>query len=174
MFEIGIIVKPKGIRGELRVLPTTDDPSRFGLLKEVFLRPANNTASLEKLQKLTISSLRQQKNIIVLTVNEITDRTAAESLVGASLMIPDGWALPLDTNEYFVRDIIGCTATEEDGAVLGEITEVFTTGANDVYVIKAESGSFMVPAVKDVVRKVDIGGRRVVLRLLDGLRDLKA
>jgi len=169
MFDIGIVVKPQGIRGELRVLPTTDDPTRFALLDEVFLQ-RKNAASVEK---FTLLSSRLQKGVVILTFAEVTDRSTAEALVGAVLQIPDEWALPLDTDEYYVRDLIGCTAADENGGILGEITQVLSTGANDVYIIRAEGDAFMVPAIKDVVRAVDLPARRVTLRLMEGMRELR-
>jgi 16S rRNA processing protein RimM len=169
MFEIGIIVKPQGIRGELRVLPTTDDPSRFSLLKEIFIR---NKAS--EPQKYTLTSARQQKGLVMLTLAEVSDRNAAEALVGGVLVIPDEWALPLGEDEYFVRDLIGMAAHTEDGEPLGKISDVLRTGANDVYIIQPDGeDAFMVPAVKDVIRGVNIAERRITLRLMDGLKELK-
>ncbi|MCL2188100.1 MAG: ribosome maturation factor RimM [Defluviitaleaceae bacterium] len=170
MFEIGIIVKPQGIRGELRVLPTTDDPARFGLLNEVFVRREKGEP-----QKYALTSARQQKGLVMLTLEGVNDRNAAEALVGAVLVIPDTWALPLDEDEYFVRDLIGLTAVDEKGEALGEVADVLRTGANDVYVIRPTQGaSFMVPAIKDVVRGVDMNAGCITLRLMDGLRELKA
>ena len=167
MFEIGKIVKPQGIRGELRIYPTTDDPERFGLLKEVFLRH-NNTET-----KYTIENARVQKGMVILTLREITNRNQAEALVGGTLHIPEAWALPLDEDEYYVRDLIGLATQDEDGATIGEIIDVLHTGANDVYIIKPTVGeSFMVPAIKEVVRNVSIKEGIVTLRLLDGLREL--
>jgi 16S rRNA processing protein RimM len=170
MFEIGIIVKPQGIRGEMRVLPTTDDPARFSLLKEVYVRSPHQAE-----KKYTIISVRQQKGLIMLTLAGLNDRNAAAAMVGGALYIPDEWALPLGEDEYYVRDLIGMAVENEGGEPLGEITDVLRTGANDVYVIKAAEGdSFMIPAVKDVVLRVDPAGKRVTLHLMDGLRELKA
>ncbi|MCL2602862.1 MAG: ribosome maturation factor RimM [Defluviitaleaceae bacterium] len=175
MFEIGIIVKPQGVRGEMRVLPTTDDPTRFELLKEVYVSPKSVNPPSVLAKKYTLSSVRYQKNMVMLTLAEVKDRNAAAALVGSVLLIPDEWALPLDEDEYFVRDLIGLTAQTEDGEVLGEITDVLRTGANDVYVITSVEGdSFMVPAIKDVVLRVDSTRSCITLRLLDGLRELKA
>jgi 16S rRNA processing protein RimM len=168
MFEIGFIVKPQGIRGEMRVLPTTDDPSRFKLLKEVYIR--KNTGEP---QKYTLTNTRLQKGLVILTLNEIKNRNDAESLVGGVLVIPDEWALPLGEDEYFIRDLYGMAVFAENGEHLGELSDVYRTGANDVYVITpAEGEPFMVPAIKDVVIGVDKAGRRITLRLMDGLREL--
>jgi len=177
MFEIGIIVKPQGIRGEIRVLPTTDDPTRFELLDEVFLRQAKSPTDAP-LQKLTITASRLQKGVVVLTIKEIADRNAAEKLVGATLVIPDEWALPCDDDEYYVRDLIGCAAVDENGNALGTVADVFSTGANDVYVIQPsadaqDASAFMVPAIKDVVRNVNLNEKCVTLCLLEGMRELR-
>jgi len=170
-FEIGIIVKPQGIRGELRVLPTTDDPGRFALLDEVYVRPKTSPPPLP--YKLTSS--RQHKGLVLVKFAGIDDRNAAEKLVGSVLAIPPEKALPLDTDEYFIRDLIGLSVETEDGHKLGEIADVFPTGANDVYVVRdAEGESFMLPAIKDVVQAVSLPEGKMIVRLIEGLRELKA
>lgn len=167
-FEIGIIVKPQGIRGELRVLPTTDAPERFQLLVggDVFV---NNKA-----YKLT--NARQQKGIVIVKLDGVNDRNAAEDMVrsGARISIPAEKALPLSDDEYFVRDLVGLSVYTEEGNMLGEVHQVIQTNANDVYVIKPENGekSFMIPAIKDVVLAVDMAAKKITVRLMDGLLEL--
>jgi len=170
MFEIGIITKPQGIRGELRVLPTTDDPTRFELLigEEILLR----TNNIERPYKLL--QARGHKNLILIKLDGISDRNTAETLIGAVITIPDELALPLDDGEYFVRDLIGLNVETEAGEYLGIIGKVLHTGANDVYVIETEEDSFMIPAIKKVVLNVSIPDKKMTIRLLDGLRELKA
>jgi 16S rRNA processing protein RimM len=168
-FEIGIITKAQGIRGEIRVLPTTDDPARFEKLiggEIKIIKNGNETA-------LKLINARMQKNIVILEFENITDRNAAEKLIGAVICIPDELALPLDEGEYYVRDLIGLRAETESGEALGELTRVLHTGANDVYVITPHGEkSFMVPAVKDVVKKVDLSDGKIILHLLEGMREL--
>ena len=172
-FEIGIIVKPQGIRGELRVLPTTDDPERFALLDEVYVRPKNALNPSAKPYKL--ESARQHKGLVLVKLAGINDRNAAEKMVGGVLLIPPEKALKLGTDEYFIRDLVGLNVENEDGQPLGEITDVFHTGANDVYVVKGQdSESFMIPAIKDVVRAVSVPEGKITVRLLEGLMELKA
>jgi len=166
MFEIGIITKPQGIRGELRVLPTTDDPTRFSLLlgEEVFI---NNTP-----YKLT--QTRQQKGLVIIKLEGINDRTQAESFAQSKIWIPESKALPLGENEYYVRDLIGLRVQTIENEELGIISRVFNTNANDVYVIEAfEGDDFMIPAIKDVVRFVDMENKIVTIHLIEGLRELK-
>ena len=168
-FEIGIIVKPQGIKGEVRVLPTTFDPSRFSLLV------GDEVSISQKPHRIT--NARQHKGLVILKLEGIDDRNAAEALIKGIITIPAEKALPLEEDEYYVRDLVGLRVELEDGESIGVISRVITTNANDVYVIEdtesEQGGSFMVPAVKDVVRKVDMAGGRIIVRLMDGLRELK-
>ena len=164
-FEIGIITKAQGIRGEFRVFPTTDDPTRFEKLigDEIFIGEKN----------FKLKNARVQKNFVILKLEEINDRNEAEKLINARIFIPREKSLPLDEGEFFVRDLIGLRAENENGEPLGELTRVLHTGANDVYVISpAQGDSFMVPAIKIVVREVNLSEKKIVLRLLDGMREL--
>ena len=167
-FEIGIITKPQGINGEVRVLPTTDDPERFGLLSEVLVRLPRGAEAMYK-----IKSARRHKGFVLLRFDGIDDRNAAEKLARGVLLIPPEASLPLDADEYFIRDLVGLTVKTEDGTNLGIITDVFPTGANDVYVIRdGEEKPFMIPAIKDVVLAVSMETGTMTVRLIDGLREL--
>jgi len=167
-FEIGIITKPQGINGELRVLPTTDDPERFRLLDQILIRLRGNETTYK------IISTRFHKGLVLLKLEGITDRNAAEKLARGVIVIPRSEALPLDEDEFFIRDLIGLTVKTEDGTNLGAVKDVFPTGANDVYVIESEEKSFMIPAIKDVVLDVSMEAKVMTVRLLDGLLELKA
>ena len=167
-FEIGIITKPQGISGEVRVLPTTDDPKRFGLLDEVLIRFPKGQETVFK-----ITSVRQHKGLVLLRFEGINDRNGAEKMVRGVLVIPRSAALPLSADEYFIRDLIGLKVETEDGAALGTVEDVFPTGANDVYVVGDGVGkSFMIPAIKDVVLDVSMETRVMTVRLIDGLKEL--
>jgi len=164
-FEIGIITKAQGIRGEFRVLPTTDDPARFELLVGGEIRIGGECYKL--------NNARLQKNIVILKLAEINDRNAAEKLIGANICIPKEKALPLDDDEFYIRDLIGLHAETENGEKIGVLTRVLHTGANDVYVIETpDGGSFMLPAIKDVVIKISVAEKKIILRLMEGLREL--
>ena len=174
-FEIGIIVKPQGISGELRVLPTTDDPQRFKLLDEVHVRPKEMPGGTADptIHTYRLIAVRYHKGLVLLTMEGIKDRNAAEKLVGSVLIIPRSKALPLGVDEYFVRDLIGIEVQTEEGLILGEIADVFATGANDVYVVRDATGkSFMIPAIKDVVLAVSLPDGKMTVRLIDGLKEL--
>jgi len=169
-FQIGIITKPQGVQGELRVLPTTDDPSRFSLLSEVFVKLPGGLQVTYK-----IKSARMHKNFVLLRFDGVTDRNAAEKLLRGTLHIPPEQALPLASDEYFVRDLIGLKVQTEYGVYLGTIKDVFPTGANDVYTIEdAEGKTFLIPAIKDVVLNVSLADGMMTIRLMYGLLELKS
>ena len=170
MFEIGVITKPQGVRGELRVFPTTDDPSRFTLLegKEILLRQ-NGT---DKPYKLLQAKLH--KGLVLVRLEGVNDRNMAETLGKATINIPDELALPLDEGEYFVRDLLGLDVVTEAGESIGTLSKVINTNANDVYVIDPPEGdSFMIPAIKSVVLGVSLADKKMTVHLMDGLRELK-
>jgi len=161
-FTIGTIVKAQGIRGEVRVMPSTDDPKRFSLLDRV--RVGGTWYNVER--------ARQHNTLVIMKLENINDRNTAEKLVGGVLEIPPEAALPLADDEYYIRDLIGMQAVDEAENILGTITQVLHTGANDVYVIAAPEGKFMIPAIKDVIIQVDIAAQKVIVRMMDGLREL--
>ncbi len=175
-FQIGIAVKPQGVKGELRVLPTTDDPERFGLLDAV-------TVFLNGHTEYRLQSSRLQKNMVILKLEGIDDRNAAEALVNAVIKIPPEKALPLDEDEYYLRDLIDMDVYSDAGEYLGRVINVIATGANDVYVIKtpvnkreplisrAKTRELLIPAIKDCVKEIDVAGKKMTVRLLDGLRE---
>jgi len=170
MFEIGVITKPQGIRGELRVFPTTDDPSRFALLvgEEILLQQGNGTKPYKLL------GARQHKGFVLIKLDGISDRNMAETLMRSTILISDEKALPLEDGEYFVRDLVGLNIETETGEHIGSLSRVLNTNANDVYVIEAAEGdSFMIPAIKSVVLSVSLPEKKMVVRLMDGLRELK-
>jgi len=178
-FEIGIIVKPQGIRGEVRILPTTFDPSRFSLLinDNVTVRiPSKRDAAHSEIS-YKIQSARQHKGLVIVKFEGINDRNAAETLINGVIIIPEAKSLPLEADEYYVRDLVGLAVELENGEKIGIVSRIINTNANDVYVIEEtesdDGGSFMIPAIKDVVQMVDMSNGRIVIRLMDGLRDLK-
>jgi len=170
-FEIGVIVKPQGINGEVRVLPTTDAPERFALLDEVHIR--FKKVPVPGIMSFKLISSRQHKGLVLIKFAGVNDRNTAETMVGGVLVIPPEKAIPLDTDEYFIRDLIGLQVQTEDKQLLGEVADVFSTGANDVYVVRNGDGSFMIPAIKDVVLDVSLPKGRMTVRLIEGLQELK-
>ena len=167
-FEIGKVAGTHGIKGTLRVFPTTQDPSRFELLKEVIVDLNGNRETFK------IAKVSYQKNMVLLTVKEIQDINVAEKYKNATLLIPDEKALPLGEDEYYTRDLYDMEVYTTDDEFLGTITDILTTGANDVYVVKnqnkPEEKELLLPAIKDVIIHVNVSEQKMTVNLLEGLR----
>ena len=161
MVEIGKIVKAQGIKGEVRVMPYGDDPDSFLYLKEIYIN--------EKLYK--IEQARCHKSFAIIKLCD--DRTTAETFIGKIISIPESSLRPLDEDEFYIRDIKGLLVETTSGTALGIITDVIKTGANDVYVVTPDIGkSFMIPAIKDMVLKISLKEKKIIVKLIDGLTEL--
>jgi len=165
-FEIGKITGTHGIRGTMRVFPTTEDPSRFERLKEIIVEIRG------KRETFHIQKVAFHKQFVLLTVKEITDINVAELYKNGRILIPDAMAIPLGEDEYYNRDLYGLKVVTEEGEELGEITEIFSTGSNDVYVVKRDGKGkeLLLPAIKDCIKNVDLENGVMTVKLLEGLR----
>lgn len=165
-FEIGKITGIHGIRGTMRVFPTTEDPSRFERLKEIIVEIRG------KRETFHIQKVAFHKQFVLLTVKEITDINVAELYKNGRILIPDAMAIPLGEDEYYNRDLYGLKVVTEEGEELGEITEIFPTGSNDVYVVKKDGKGkeLLLPAIKDCIKNVDLENGVMTVKLLEGLR----
>lgn len=165
-FEIGKITGTHGIRGTMRVFPTTEDPSRFERLKEIIVEIRG------KQETFHIQKVAFHKQFVLLTVKEITDINVAELYKNGRILIPDAMAIPLGEDEYYNRDLYGLKVVTEEGEELGEITEIFPTGSNDVYVVKKDGKGkeLLLPAIKDCIKNVDLEKGVMTVKLLEGLR----
>ena len=166
LFEIGTVVNTQGIKGEVRVLPMTDDPKRFELLEEIEL------FSKEKSKLYKIESLRYHKQFIILKLEGINNMNDAEELKTHIIKIKEDKALPLLEDEFYIRDLYGISVITLDGETLGKITDIINTGgANDVYVVKnSDSKEILIPALKQCILDVDIIKNIMTVHLLKGLR----
>lgn len=162
---IGKVVALFGIRGELKVLLLTDIPNRFAGLGAVYAGP-DHTRRL-------IQSVRPYKGeMIVLKLEGIDDANTAESLRDQNLAIPMSELAQLPPDSYYQHDILGLMVITLDGQKLGSIVDIIVTGSNDVYVIKAPDGSqVLIPAIKDVIKQVDLIRRTMYIDPLPGLLD---
>ena len=165
-FEIGKITGTHGIRGTMRVFPTTEDPSRFERLKEIIVEIRG------KRETFHIQKVAFHKQFVLLTVKEITDINVAELYKNGRILISDAMAIPLGEDEYYNRDLYGLKVVTEEGEELGEITEIFPTGSNDVYVVKKDGKGkeLLLPAIKDCIKNVALENGVMTVKLLEGLR----
>ena len=165
-FQVGIYTNTHGIRGEIKVFPTTDDPKRFKKLKQVIMR----TPKEDRIY--TIEQVRFAKQMVLLKFKDVDNINDIERYKGSGLFVPRAEAVPLGKDEYFIADLIGITVSTEEGRVLGQLQEVLQTGANDVYVIQGEEREWLLPAIADCVQKVDVEAGTMTVRLMPGLEDL--
>jgi 16S rRNA processing protein RimM len=158
---IGQIVAPRGLRGELRVRIITDAPDRFLDLASVFVG--------QELTLYKVKRARLHKQWALLELEGIHDRDAAEGLRGQILSVSRQQAIPLREDEYFVGDIVGLLVLTDADKELGHITEVLSTGANDVYVVRTDTGDLLLPAIRDVVLAIDVEAGLMRVHVPDGL-----
>lgn len=164
-FQVGVISSTHGIRGEVKVFPTTDDPARFRKLKQVIVDTGKERISLE------IQGVKFFKQFVIVKFKGIDDINEVEKYKGKSLLVEREHAVKLKKDEYYIADLIGMQVFTEDGE-FGELRDVLTTGANEVYVVDTkEHGEVLIPAIRQCILDVDVENQRMKVHLLDGLLD---
>lgn len=157
---IGRVGAPHGVRGEMRVIPLTDFVDRFRDMKEVMVGD----------ELLHIESCRFHKQFVILRFREYPVREDAMQLTGKVLTVSREETVPLEDGVYYTFDIIGLRVFDPDGAEIGVVENVMRTGSNDVYQVRRSDGSeLLVPALKAVVKEIDIKGGRMVVDMPDTL-----
>ncbi len=163
MYLIGTIVKPQGIKGEVKVKPVSPEPDRFYDLEEIFIEFAD-------MQPFPIERVRIGKGFVFLKLANINSRNDAESLRGKDILISKDKLINLADDEYFVHDLIGCQVVSDNGLVIGEVEDIMQNSSNDIYLVRDHHGNeHLVPAINDVIRKVDIEKKQIIIHVLDGL-----
>ena len=166
LLQVGVVTTTHGVRGEVKVFPTTDDPARFKKLKNVIVDNGKIQREME------ICQVKFFKNMVILKFKDLDDMDEAQKLRQAKLFVTRDNAVELKENEYFIADLIGMEVVSDEGEELGIISDVLQTGANDVYVISKENArDILVPAIKDCIRNVDVEQNTMTVHLLPGLRD---
>ncbi len=166
LLQVGAITQTHGLRGEVKVFPTTDDVKRFKKLKEVILDTGKEKMALE------IENVRFFKQFAILKFKGFDNINDIERYKGKSLYVTRENAVKLRKNEYFIADLMGVKIYDEQDAYMGVLKDVIVTGANDVYEIALEDGrTLLLPAIKQCVLDVDIEQRRMKVHVLDGLLD---
>lgn len=168
MLKVGVITSTHGVRGEVKVFPTTDEVSRFKGLKELVLDTGREKLSLE------IEGVKFFKQMVILKFKGLDNINDVEKYRQKSLYVYRKDAVRLKKDEYFIADLIDMPVYGEQGERLGVLTDVMSTGANDVYVIRRENGGrdLLVPAIRQCILSVDVEEPRMVVRLLEGLEEL--
>ena len=162
--RVGVIASTHGLKGEVKVFPTTDEPERFRKLKKVFLDTGKEYLPLK------IKSVKFFKNQVILKFDEFQDINEVEKYRGKDLLIDREQALPLAKNENFIVDLIDMDVYDEEEQCLGTLTDVLQTGANDVYVVETEEGKeILLPAIPSCILEVDVEAAKMIVRIPEGL-----
>ncbi len=164
LLQVGVISSTHGVRGEVKVYPTTDDAKRFRKLKQVILDTGREHLTLE------VEGVKFFKQFVILKFKGIDNINDIEKYKGKSLLVDRENAVKLRKNEYFIADMIGIKVYTEDGEEFGTMKDVLETGANDVYIIDSlKHGEVLVPAIKQCILDVDIENQKMTIHLMDGL-----
>lgn len=165
-FRVGVIANTHGVHGEVKIYPTTDDIKRFSDLKEVILE----TKKEQKL--LHVTGVKYFKNMAILKFAEFDNMDQVLPYKGCDLLIDREHAIPLNEGEYYIADILGSTVITDTNEELGILTDVIQTGANDVYVVKMNSGKeILLPVTPECILDRDIENKLVKVHVMKGLMD---
>ena len=165
--RVGVISSTHGVRGEVKVYPTTDDVNRFKKLKTVILDTGREQMTL------SIESVKFFKNMVILKLDGVDTMNEVEGWRQKDLLITRDQAIPLEEDEFFITDLIGLNVVTDEGETLGTLTDVMETGANDVYCVKTPEGKeLLLPAIRDCILDVDLDKEEMLVHVLPGLLDL--
>ena len=166
LIKIGMILKPHGVHGEFKVSPLTDDPNRFEKLSKAFIGTEQKPIEYE------IESVKHMNAAVVLKLKGVDSIESAGLLRGKYILINRSDLMKLPEGAFYIFEMIGCEVYDESGKSLGELTDVISTGSNDVYVVKVkDGGEILIPALKEVVKSVSIADKRISVKLPEGLVD---
>lgn len=166
--QVGKIVNTHGIKGEVKAIPLTDNPRRFNKLKWAYVSKEISN----EMPKFDIVSVKHHKNFVILKFSGIDDMNAAEKLKEHFVIIDRKDAVKLPKDTFFICDLIGMNVFDTEEKKLGALTDVLSTGSNDVYVVKSDNNKeILIPALKSVVKKVCFEDNKMVVDLPQGLID---
>jgi 16S rRNA processing protein RimM len=163
---VGRVLRPHGVRGEVRVQVLTDFPERLSQHAAFYLAHPD---SPEDVQHRAVETMRFHQQVLLLKLEGCDDRNRAEELRDLLVLIPIEDAAPLEEGEYYHFQVIGVEVETASGEELGRVTEVLETGANDVYVVRGPRGEVLIPAIESVVRELDLEANRMVVSPLPGM-----
>ncbi|MBR2737430.1 MAG: 16S rRNA processing protein RimM [Lachnospiraceae bacterium] len=184
--RVGVVTTTHGVRGEMKVYPTTDDPKRFLDLEKVFVDepegPKGTKEQPGKGPKAPVKTVRREravegvkffKNLVILKLAGIDDMDAAAKLRGAELYVSREDAVPLEEGEYYIADLLGMEVVSDEGVKLGFVKDVLETGANDVYIVQRPKGKpLLLPAIPECVLDIDVGQGMMRVHIMEGLLEL--
>lgn len=161
--SIGQIINTHGLRGEVKVYPLTDDMSRFEKLKEVYIIENN------ELVKYEVERIKFLKSTVAVKLKGIDSEEAANKLRNSYIKVDRKSAVKLPKDTYFICDLIDSEVYDEKGQLLGTVKDVLQTGSNDVYVVQSADMEILIPALKDVVKVIDLENQKIIIETPEGL-----
>lgn len=162
--ELGQIVNTFGIKGQVKVNPFTDDIRRFEELKEIYVEKKN------ELKLFKIEQVNYSKNMVILKLQGVNNPDEAEKLRNCYIKINRKDAKKLPEGTYYIVDLIGLEVYTDEDKLLGKVDDIYNTGSSDIYVVKDELGKqILLPAIKDVLKKVDLENGKIIVHLIQGL-----
>ncbi len=158
-FEIGKIVNTFGIKGEVKILPYTENLEQFKKIKKIYISN----------KEVKVQSVKYHKNTVILKLEGVDDMTSAENLRGSIIEIERSKEkLPKDT--YYIADLVGLEVYTDEGNLLGKLEDIYNTGANDIYTVKTEDGKqILLPSISEVIKEIDIENKKIIVHILKGL-----
>ena len=162
--ELGQIVNVKGLKGEIKVNPFTENINRFETLNKILIKLKNEIKEYE------IEKVSYHKNQVILKLKGIDTIEAAETLRNYYILINRKDLKPLEEGKYYIADLIGLDVYTEEGKALGKVDDIYNTGSNDIYVVKDELGKQkLLPGIPEVIKKVDLENSKIIVNLIEGL-----
>lgn len=162
--QVGIITQTHGVRGEVKVFPTTDDAGRFKKLKTVYWENGKERRAL------SVQSVKFFKQFVIMKFKEFNTLDEVQFLKTKALLVDREHAVKLEKDEYFIADLIGMSVISDDDQFHGTVKEVLQTGANDVYVVElTDQGEVLLPAIKQCIKEIDMTERKIIFHMMEGL-----
>lgn len=165
-FQVGVIASTHGLQGEVNVFPTTEDPNRFKKLKKVTL----HTQRGEEIE-LDVQSARFFKKFVIVKFKQYNNINEVEKFRGCELTIDRKDAIKLEPGEFYCADLMGLSIVDEDDNLLGVVSDIIQTGANDVYEMTKDGSDekVYIPAIKDCVKNIDLENKKITIHVIEGL-----
>lgn len=164
--RVGVISNTHGVRGEVKVYPTTDDIKRFDYLKEAVIDTGKEYIDVN------VTSVKYFKNMVILKFEQFNNMDQVIPYKGMDLLVTRENAIPLEEGEHFIVDLVGCKIVTDDGEDFGELIDVLQTGANGVYVVKTNDGKeVLLPVIDECVLEKDVENKVIKVHIMKGLLD---
>ena len=164
VFRVGVISATHGLKGEVKVFPTTEDPDRFFDLEDVLIRKGGREIPAK------IRNVRFFKQMAIISFEGMERIEDVQPFVKGEIYVTRENAIPLEEGEFYIADLYGLRVVEESGEELGVLDDVMETGANDVYIIKKDQKELLIPAIPDCIKEIDLENGIMRVHLLKGLR----